>query len=393
MRLTLLLALLPSLALAQSPTPRPEDLGTVTGHITCADTQCPARNATISIVPVKPDKSSGPDAEFANWGKYGPVHTDLTGAYVLANVPPGQYYLRVDLEGYATPLSQFTYEELNAPTPEIQQQLQRELQPITISANSTTRADTTIRRGGSIAGTVIYDDGSPAINLNVQVYRRDSNGKLRIIPNFRASTDSHGQFKVDSLVPGDYVVKVMLALPERRLGTIGFSDGRSREAYIEAGGYFLPIYSGNVFREDKAAILKVDAGQDTDGAEITIPLDALHEISGTILGKDGRPIGSANIRLLFADTHDVLTQYFVSENGTFRLAYVPDGSYILKVTNAFDFEMVEVHDSNNPTAPTHREQHATHSYADLSQTLTVQTSDQSLNLILPDKPPSTTPTE
>jgi hypothetical protein len=47
--LTLLLALLPTVALAQSPAPRPEDLGTVTGHIIYGDTQRPARRAQANL--------------------------------------------------------------------------------------------------------------------------------------------------------------------------------------------------------------------------------------------------------------------------------------------------------------------------------------------------------
>ena len=41
MRAALFFALLPALAFAQSATPHSEDLGTVTGHITCSDTQRP----------------------------------------------------------------------------------------------------------------------------------------------------------------------------------------------------------------------------------------------------------------------------------------------------------------------------------------------------------------
>ena len=96
MRLTFLLALLPTLALAQSqPAPRPEDLGTVTGHITCADTQRPARFAAVSLIAARVTGDSPESLSPFNPAAIGPVHTDLTGAYTITNVPPGQYYLRV----------------------------------------------------------------------------------------------------------------------------------------------------------------------------------------------------------------------------------------------------------------------------------------------------------
>src|ERR1700761_5823599 len=108
MRSVLLFLLLPALALAQSATPPPEDLGTVTGHITCADTQRPARFAQVSLIATKtpPGYDASHEIPFAQQGGEGPVHTDLNGGYIIAGVPPGQYYLSVELTGYATPTSQ-----------------------------------------------------------------------------------------------------------------------------------------------------------------------------------------------------------------------------------------------------------------------------------------------
>src|ERR1700748_1626646 len=115
MRLTLLLALLPTLALAQSPTtsptPRPEDLGTVTGHITCADTQRPGRLARVRLVPVT--IASDFNNDFGVFREDLPsVQTDLFGAYTLRNIQAGRYYLSVDLVGYIEPLLDFTGNQL-----------------------------------------------------------------------------------------------------------------------------------------------------------------------------------------------------------------------------------------------------------------------------------------
>lgn len=390
MRLTFLLALFSTLAFAQSPTtsstPHPEDLGTVTGHITCADTQRPARLAQVSLIAVK----TTDDDEHKSFTQPN-IHTDLTGGYTLTNIPLGRYYLRVDLAGYTTPISQFTGDELDAPTPEIQQRIQHELQVVTITANSTTHADVTLYRGGSIAGTVIYDDGAPAISANAQLFRRKANGKFQMVKG-RALTDSHGQFVFESLSAGEYLIKVVVAALERRLGTVQFGDGKSKDLYIEFASSFVPIYSGNVFREKDAAVIKVEAGQEADGNDITIPIGRLHEVSGTLLSQDGHVINDGRVQLLFADTQEEFTGAYARDNGVFRLPYVPEGSYILKVTAARDITLDQIHDSSAPGSPTHTNRRTTHAYGDLQQPLTVQTSDQSLNLTLPDKP-STTLTE
>ena len=380
MRWTLLLALLPTLALAQSTTPRPEDLGTVTGHITCADTQLPARNAEVTLVALK----TSDDDEHKAFTQPN-IHTDLTGGYTLANIPPGRYYLRAELAGYTTPISQFAVDALQGPTPDIPEKMQHELQVVAVTPNSTAHADVTLYRGGSIAGTVIYDDGSPAISANAQLFRREASGKFNLVQG-RVLTDSHGQFVFESLPAAEYVIKVVVTAMERHLGTVRFSDGKSRDLYIELASSFVPIYSGNVFRDKDAEAIKVDAGQATDGIDITIPISRLHEISGTLLTKEGRVISDGKVDLLFADTQEYFTSVYVHENGIFHLPYVPEGSYIVSVTAARDVTLDEVPDSPAPGSPNHLNRRTTHIYGDLQQPLTVQTSDQSLNLILPDSP-------
>src|SRR6202012_2250436 len=111
----------------------------------------------------------------------------------------------------------FTAAELNSPTPKVQQRIQRELQVVTVTPNATTRADLTIYRGVSIAGTVLYDDGAPAIAANAQLFRRDASGKFQMVEG-RVLTGSHGQFVFESLPAGDYVIKVVVAAMERRFG-------------------------------------------------------------------------------------------------------------------------------------------------------------------------------
>jgi hypothetical protein len=97
-------------------------------------------------------------------------------------------------------------------------------------------------------------------------------------------------------------------------------------------------------------------------------------------------ISDGKVDLLFADTQEYFTSVYVHENGIFHLPYVPEGSYILKVTAARDITLDEIPESASPGSVTHINRRTTHTYGDLQQPLTVQTSDQSLNLTLPDAP-------
>ncbi len=392
MRLTFLLALLPTFALAQSPTPRPEDLGSVTGHITCADTQRPARFAVVSLIPTQITTDTQETLSSFNRDSVGPVHTDLNGGYTISSVPPGQYYLRVDLAGYATPLSQFTPAELKAPTPEIQQRIQRELQRITVRPNSTFQVDVALRRSSSILGKITYDDGSPVINIGIEFARRDANGKLREFTHAGFLTDSHGEYGIDSLSPGEYAIRVSLIATEQAMGPVYYGDGTTPTKLHENTVLELPIYSGSTFRQKDAAIIKVVDGQETDDVDIIIPISRLHEVSGTLLAKDGHAINDGRITLLYPDTREELESVAAHEDGTFHLPYVPEGEYIIAVLFARDKTQVQIPISSNPAGFSIRTR-TLRTYGNLEQPLTVQTDIQSLILTVPDKPTTTTASE
>jgi hypothetical protein len=80
MRSALLFLLLPTLALAQSPTPHPEALGTVTGHITCADILSVEQAKDVGPVEVANPPGSNPTThiEHRTLHTYGTLEQPLT---------------------------------------------------------------------------------------------------------------------------------------------------------------------------------------------------------------------------------------------------------------------------------------------------------------------------
>lgn len=390
MRLTILLALLPTLALAQSPTLRPEDLGTVTGHITCADTQRPARLAGVGVRMANILPSRTPSAN-PNYLAYLPnTETDLNGNYTIRNVPPGTYYLHVRLPGYIVPELNFTYEQLLHPTPEIQQRIQQELQIITVAPNSTLHADVTLYRGASISGTVTYEDGSPAINFEISMLRRGSSGGSDPVPATVANTDGHGRYSFEALSPGDYIVVAQLGLSSEKLQPITLPNGTSTQMVVNSFAYRLPIYLGNVFRLKDAKHLKIEAGEGATDADITIPISQLHEVSGNLLAKDGHTINAGNVSLLLADDRSQFATVEVN-NDAFGFPYVPEGNYILTVQNARDVNYSLTFNGTIP--PTRTAIRTVRTYGALEQPLTVTSDIQSLNLTVPDKPTPTAPSQ
>jgi len=106
-----------TLAVAQQPV-----TGTVTGHVTCSDTQRPARFAQVTLFGVPAEVTQRPKLDpnadeatqmaamksaMASIGKTSIVTalTDLTGAYTANNVAPGDYYVFSSVPGYITPVN------------------------------------------------------------------------------------------------------------------------------------------------------------------------------------------------------------------------------------------------------------------------------------------------
>lgn len=379
MRWTILLALLPSLAFAQSQsTPRPEDLGTVTGHITCADTQRPARFARVRLVP-KDSVDNGESLSF--------VQTDISGAYTIRDVQPGEYYLRVDLAGYIDPLFESNRGKPTAPENKqahgSKQSADTDPDIITVAGRSELRSDVILHHAAAISGTVRYDDGSPAVGLGVRITAADADDND--LNEGQTVTDSRGRYLVESLIPGSYIVAVRIDLSEQRFVMMR-NTANSMIPVLSMGSSFgLTIYSGNVTHGKKAVPVKAEAGEETSGADITIPTNQLHNIYGTVLAPDGHPINFGTVALLYADDRSFFSLVAVdSDDGSFHFAYVPDGNFILSVQNARDIDRAKYH----PDAYAYE---TVRTYGTLEKPVTVHTDIQSLTLTIPDKPSTTAP--
>ncbi len=78
----------------------------------------------------------------------------------MQHVRPGSYFVVVTAAGYLTPIVEFTQAELAHPTPEIAQHIAAVLQMVNVQPNSTAAVDVRLQHGGSLSGTVRFDDGA-----------------------------------------------------------------------------------------------------------------------------------------------------------------------------------------------------------------------------------------
>lgn len=195
-----------------------------------------------------------------------------------------------------------------------------------------------------------------------------------------AQTDDKGYFRISGLPAGKYVAET--TFPTTSVSYGGLFGGPSIVNIRNNESTALKVYSGNVFRSKDAKVVELVAGEERDGADITIPLLGLHSISGSILAlSDGHPVNSAHILLLYADDKTTLRNIDLDEEGRFSFVYLPEGEYILRVTDAADTVKETKHEG-----PMHYEvDKPVHTYGSVDQPILLHADVPSLIINVPEK--------
>jgi hypothetical protein len=363
--------------------------GAVAGIVLCADTGKPARFATVTLS-AAPKANAKADA-IGDQNSPLPATetgiTDLNGRFRIEAVEPGRYYAFATQEGYLDPLSGLDFARLDALGTDKERNLDAidqwkgHLVELTASVHRTTEVSLQIERAAEIGGAVTFDDGSPAIGMHFQLFRKSGKSGLTEVglPLFdgwstRAVSDSHGHFSVTNLPAGEYAVCALM-------------PSESQDAAPR-------VCLGNTFRKKDAATLKVQAGETASGADITIPLSGLHTVAGTVTAlADGHALGRGTVRLLYADDRERARETSILDDGSFSLQYVAEGKYILQVSGAQDAEQKAAEPgADNSQAAAARPAPAAVSYADKEIPLVVLGDMDDIQMPLaappPDKPQS-----
>jgi hypothetical protein len=316
----------PKEAKAKPPT------GIVTGTAYCADTNLPARLARIGLVPVSGD-------DFRNLQF---TATDLNGRFALSKVPEGRYYVAASQPGYVDPLGQLSPPRFMAMTAEDRKKLEANVPTVMVSAKLPAEVSLRLERGTEIDGTVTYDDGSPAISLEIELTPKAEKAD-GVEPQDEAAvsmdsffehnphtSDDHGRFRILGVPPGEYLVSVKVptssADSSRTSGWVQLLES------TRMGG--LIVYTGGSLRATTAKAIKVTTGGASSDADIIIPLSKLHSIHGDVVLKStGQPPASAFLQLVYADTQEP-ARVVMAPGGHFDLPFVPEESYLLRAIAA-----------------------------------------------------------
>jgi hypothetical protein len=388
-----LLILAPSLAIhGQASAKKGEAAtGTVTGTVTCADTNAPARFAVVTLERVPPEGTGPikkmPDGDLMN----STATTDLDGRFVIEKVPVGRYFVVGLLPGYMGPLSRFDREDLAKMSDETLKAILKTVPTVSVEPNQVAQSNLRLDHASELSGTVLYDDGSPAIHLFIHLLRKDKNGEITAADGILISgaglfgaetmTDDRGRYAIIGVSPGEYVVSVSMKLDKVALG--GILSGGLSINLLGSGSGEVKIFSGSKFRLKDAKLIEVGEGEQLGGLDITIPLAGLHQVRGVVTAKrDGHPLNKGQVALMYADDRKPVQSADLDREGNFEFPYVPEDRYILRATGGEDTELIQKHEFNSNFT----EEKMLRSYGEVEMPLTVQADMSSLELAAPDAP-------
>ena len=201
-------------------------------------------------------------------------------------------------------------------------------------------------------------------------------------PRTATLANDNGAFRISGLPAGKYVVGIVF--PTLSIGYGGLLGGPKLVSVSDNESGALSVYSGNVFRGKDAKPVELVAGDERTGADINIPLLGLHTVSGSVIAlSDNHAINQARIDLLYADDKTILREITVDEDGRFSFSYVPEGEYILRITDAADTVKETRHDGQM----SYEVDKPVHSYGSVDQPLILHDDISSLVINVPEKSP------
>jgi hypothetical protein len=370
---------------------------TVTGHVFLADTNTPARLATVMLEPAgaldsDPDPHPKEDSS-AGWVHTSAVQTLLDGSFTIPKVAPGAYYVVAYKSGYLSPLSTLSADALQHPTPEDHKRIAAILPRIVVEARLPVSVDVRLERGAIISGTILYDDGSPASGLPVHALVRRKDGKKEAWSPLRAMpfalmadvyTDDLGRYRLTGLEPREYLVQVDLNLQQMEFAsTPGSFQGSSSIGEVAK----LSFYSGNTARKLDAKPFKLTANEEHSGEDITIPIAKLHIITGELVAEhDGHVLNQGNVKLLDPDDKSEVESSKVERaDGKFHLFFVPEGNYILHVDNAADVTYEDVPNPPGYMPTSHEKTDLVHAYGTADQPINIHDDAPTVVVSVPEK--------
>lgn len=299
------------------------------GHVVYDDTGRPVRRARVLLLADGSTDGTGPSAL-----------TNAQGDFVIAGVSAGRYFVIVEGPGLLTPYSflgidgtQGNEIDFNA--------FRDQFEQVSVDGNGDADVQVRARRGAAITGKVTYENGDPAINVSVTLLRRQRGLLREYLGGIGGSgqgtqpTDDRGVFRFPGLPPGEYLVSVAEQI-EHGDGTT--TDDAEYEGASQTGTPLVVTYYPSAPNANDAAAIKLGAGEEHTGVDITLVERGLYTLGGIVRDKQThQPLAGLRlgIHLKEGEAEEMpltLDQYTQTDaHGHWQFNEVPDGLYVLTV--------------------------------------------------------------
>lgn len=272
----------------QGPSEERVNTGSISGRVT-SDSGRPIAGARVTV------RQTG---GLAGAGMHR-TRTDQDGRFEVEDLPEGSYAINASSPGYF--MSKRPEDSPGAGAYRLGES-----------------ANIVLVKGGVITGKVTGGGAAPVVAVNVRAIKvRDPDGKA-VTNMFSAErqTDDRGVFRVYGLEPGSYVVEA---------GGGGRSSVNQNNRQVRT---FYPSETRNTARE-----IRVEAGGEVGGIDITVRNGTGHSVSGNIAaGPTAVKFSPVSLRLFDSTTgllvYDASLQMDDRNNG-FAIYGLPDGRYDL----------------------------------------------------------------
>jgi len=327
-------ALLPANAQTSvQTTSRSTPTGSVSGLVVCSDTNSPARFATVIPIPI-PATGQATSAPAPVVNNHNITKTDLGGRYILKQLLPGDYLVVAELDGYATPVAGVSLQQITAHNPAAIKVLSDVIPVTHIEAGKSATANITLLRGAVISGTIRYDDGTPAIDLEISV-SPSSATRNEYVPSTGLSldgdlkTDSFGHYSIQGLAEGRYIVSARMHPAEDLMNVLSDNFTEYDPYNFLASVDEVDIYPPHTFHRKAAVICDLKQGE-RQQVDIEIPLDGLRTITGVIKADPSEPATVfGTLSATAVDDPDLERLTVVRADGSFQFSFIPAGKYAL----------------------------------------------------------------
>lgn len=316
-------------------------MATVTGRVTCSDTQRAARFATVTLIGT--DQAQGQTGVMANgngigfgFGRRVQARTDMDGNYTV-QAEPGDYYVTASAIGYASPVAEIAARLRSGAGAA---DLLASLPQVHVAEAGGGTANITLDRGAVIAGKIQWDDGTPATGVNVSVQAAASStgtttttDLTRVVSQLGGgfggglggfqTSDDRGYFRITGLAPGSYWVRATMMTPTAEPG----AGGPQRMSSIV-------MYAPGKVRRSDAETVTLKSGEERDDLQFLLDLSALHTVSGHVGATDEGTIEAGVVRLTDSQDSSLSRMAMIQPDGSFAVQWVPAGTYTLAVSGA-----------------------------------------------------------